>query len=87
MVRCQTWQLLKEDIMKFTNHWHLRSLTSTQLVHLHTIVNTLGSDYRLCEKFQFLPIRGSQFDRLNGAVDKYLVLTQLVQSKNDVNAF
>jgi hypothetical protein len=47
--------------------------------------NTLGSDYRLCDKFQLLPIRCSQLDRLLGAVDKYLVLTQLVHSKNDIN--
>jgi hypothetical protein len=48
--------------------------------------NTLGSDDRLCNKFQFLPIRGSQLDRVLGVVDKYLVLTQPVHSKNDVYA-
>jgi hypothetical protein len=50
------------------------------------ISNTLGSDYRQCDKLHFLSFQGSQLDRLLGAVDKYLVLTQLVHSKNDVNA-
>jgi hypothetical protein len=39
------------------DQWHLRSLTSIQLVHLHMISNTLGSDYRLCDKLQFVSFR------------------------------
>jgi hypothetical protein len=50
------------------------------------IGNTLGSDYRICDKLHFLSFRSSQLDRLLGVVDKYLVLTQLVHSKNDINA-
>jgi hypothetical protein len=42
------------------------------------------SDYRLCDKLHFLSFRGSQFDRLLSAVDKYLVLTQPVHLKNDI---
>jgi hypothetical protein len=85
-VRWHTLQFLREDIGKLIDHWHLRSLNSIHLAHLCTISNTLGSDYRLCAKFQFLPIQRGQLDRLLGAVDKYLVLTKLVHSKNDVNA-
>jgi hypothetical protein len=75
---------LREDI-RF-DHWHLRSLTSIQLVHLCTISNTIGSDYQLCDKLHLVSFRSSQLDRFLGVVDKYLVLTQLVHSKNDVNA-
>jgi hypothetical protein len=50
------------------------------------ISNTLGSDYRLCDKLHFLSFWSSQLDRLLGADDKYLVLTQPVHSKNDINA-
>jgi hypothetical protein len=37
-------------------------------------------------KVHFLSFWGSQLGRLLGAVGKYLMLTQLVHSKNDVNA-
>jgi hypothetical protein len=50
------------------------------------ISNTLGSDYQLCDKLQFISFRSSQLDRLLGAVDNYLVLTQLVHSKDDIIA-
>jgi hypothetical protein len=59
--------------------------TSIQLVHLHTISSTLDNDYQLCDKLHFFSFRSSQLDRLLGAVDKYLGLTQLVHSKNDIN--
>jgi hypothetical protein len=72
------WQFFREDIRKLIDHWHLRSLNSIHLVHLIMISNSLGSDYQLCDKLQFLLIRCSQLDRLLSAVDKYLVLTQLV---------
>jgi hypothetical protein len=81
-----TWQLLEEDIEKLIDHWHLRSLNSIHLFQLHMISNSLSSHYRLCDKFQFLPIWSSQLDRVLGAVDKHLMLTQLVHFKNDVNA-
>jgi hypothetical protein len=51
------------------------------------ISNTLGSDYRLYDKLHFLPFWGSQLDSFLGAVDKCLVLTQPIHSKNNVNAF
>jgi hypothetical protein len=76
----------REDIGKLINHWKLRSGTSIQLVHLCTIGNALSSHYRFCNKLQFLFVRGSQLDRLLGAVDKHLMLTQLVYTKYDVNA-
>jgi hypothetical protein len=85
-VRRHTWQVLREDIRKLIDHWHLRSLTSFQLVHLRTIGNSLSSHHRLSDELQFLPVRSSQFDRLLGAVDKHLMLTQLVHTKNGVNA-
>jgi hypothetical protein len=50
------------------------------------ISNTLGSDYRLYDKLYFLPFRGSQLDRLLGAVDECLVLTQPIHSKNNIDA-
>jgi hypothetical protein len=50
------------------------------------ISNSLSSHHRLCDKFQFLPIRSSQHDGLLGAVDQCLALTQPVHTKNDVNA-
>jgi hypothetical protein len=50
------------------------------------ISNTLGNDYWLCDKLHLLSIRGSQLDRLLRAVDVYLVFTQSVHSKNDINA-
>jgi hypothetical protein len=50
------------------------------------ISNTLGSDYRLCDKLHFVSFRSSHLDRFLGAFDKDLVLTQPVHSKNDVNA-
>jgi hypothetical protein len=56
-----------------------------QLVHLHMVSYTLGSDHRLCDKLHLLSIWGSHPDRLLGAVDKYLVFTQPVNSKNDIN--
>jgi hypothetical protein len=86
LVRWHTWQLRVKDIDKFFDHWHLRPLTSIQLVHLHTIGNTLSSDHRLYDKFHFLSIRGCQLDGLIGTVDQCLVLTRLGHSKNDVNA-
>jgi hypothetical protein len=49
------------------------------------ISNTFGSDYGLYDKPHFLSFRSSQFDRLLGVVDKYLVLTQPAHSKNDIN--
>jgi hypothetical protein len=85
-VRWHTCQLLGEDIRKLVDHWHLRSLTSIQLAHFRTIGNTLGSDHRLCDKLHFLSFQSSQLDRFLSAVDKYLVLTQPVHSKNDINA-
>jgi hypothetical protein len=75
-----------EDIRKLIDHWHLRSLTNIQLVHLHAISISLGSHYQLGDEFQFLPIWSSQLDILLGAVDKHLMLTQLVHTKYDVNA-
>jgi hypothetical protein len=56
------------------------------MIRLRTIGNTLGSDYRLYDKLHLLFIWGSHIDRLLGSVDKYLVLTQSVYSKNDINA-
>jgi hypothetical protein len=50
------------------------------------IGNTLGSDHRLYDKLHFFSFRSSQLDRFLGIVDKYLVLAQLVHSKNDINA-
>jgi hypothetical protein len=50
------------------------------------IGNTLGSDHRLCDKLHFFSFQSSQLDRFLGAIDKYLVLTQPVHSKNDINA-
>jgi hypothetical protein len=76
----------RENIEKLIDHWHHGSLTSIQLVHLRTISNTLGSDYWLYDKLHLLSIWGSQLDRLLGAVDKHLVLTQPIHSKNDINA-
>jgi hypothetical protein len=49
------------------------------------ISNTIGSDYWLCDKLHFLSFRSSQLDRLLGAADKYLALTQSVHSNNDIN--
>jgi hypothetical protein len=72
--------------VKLINHWHHGSLISIQLVHLRMISNTLGNDYWLCDKLHLLSIRGSQLDRLLRAVDVYLVFTQSVHSKNDINA-
>jgi hypothetical protein len=71
---------------KLIDHWHLRSLTSIQLIHLHMIGNSLSGHHRLCDELDFPPIRGSQLDELLGAVDQCLVFTQLGHTNNDVNA-
>jgi hypothetical protein len=46
----------------------------------------MPSSLPLYDKLHFLSFQGSQLDRLLGTVDKYLVLTQPVHSKNDINA-
>jgi hypothetical protein len=50
------------------------------------IGNTFGTDHRFYDKLHFFSFQSRQLDKFLGAVDKYLVLTQSVHSKNDINA-
>jgi hypothetical protein len=70
---------------KCSNHWRLKSLTSIQLIQLHTVGNFVSCDYRLCDIFQFIPIRGG---KLYGLISTFMgtlrCLTNPIQ--NDINA-
>jgi hypothetical protein len=42
------------------NHWYLESLIDTQLIQFHLVGSSFSNDYRLCDIFQFIPIRGGK---------------------------
>jgi hypothetical protein len=50
----------KKASEKLINHWYLESLTDTQLIQLHLVGSSFSYDYRLCNIFQFIPIRGGK---------------------------
>jgi hypothetical protein len=67
----------KKDISKLINHWYLESLTDTQWIQLHLVGSSSSDDYKLCDIFQFIPIRGGKvYGLLNMSVGTLCLLNQ-----------
>jgi hypothetical protein len=54
----------KKNIGKLINPRYLESSTDTQLIQLHLVGSSFSDDYKLCDIFQFIPIRGGKLYEL-----------------------
>jgi hypothetical protein len=76
----------KKDIRKLINQWYLESMTDTQLIQLHLVGSSFSDDYRLCNIFQFIPIRGGKLYGLLSTSMGTLCLLNQSYFKSDVYA-
>jgi hypothetical protein len=74
----------KKESEKLINHWYLESLTDTQLIQLHLVGSSFSDDYRLCDIFQFIPIRGGKLYGLLNTSRGTLCLLNQSYFKSDI---
>jgi hypothetical protein len=81
------WLTIPQKIIKkLINHWYIESLTNTQLIQLHLVGSSFSDDYRLCDIFQFIPIRGGKLYGLLSMSMGTLCLLHQSYFKSDIYA-
>jgi hypothetical protein len=85
MSRLGAWLTIpQKGIRKLINDWYLESLTDTQLIQLHLFGSSFSDDYRLCDTFQFISIRGGKLYGLLSTSIGTLCLLNQSYSKSDI---